>query len=424
MNTQKVKKNIFEEDETTEQTTSKDTKAEKRLQTGSEEWAALNLKETLQRGIFQVGFETPSSIQKKAIPHIISGKDMRAQAQSGTGKTGAFVIGCLQRLDENLQATQVLVLASTREIAYQNALKFNEIGSQMNIRVSLSVGGMSSYPGFVALDRDPHVVVGTTGRVKSMIESKKLNTENIKIFVLDEADEMLKASGIEDVREIYQGIIASKFQTLLFSATYSENDLAEIKNIISDDAIEIDVRTEELTLVGIQQYYVSIGKTSYASMQARDQEVYLKVSTLMDIFKNKTLAQVLIFINRRSHAAMVYDILNKGGYPCELMSSDLEQRDRNRVLEGFKNGKIRILVSSGLCKRGIDVQSLSLVVCLDVPGEEDKNDYIHRVGRSGRFGRKGIAIHILSENEVESLKEIVNSFQGVIVPLPEGMNLG
>lgn len=389
----------------------------------SHKWESLNLKPKLVEGVYIVGFENPSFIQKKAVPIIAEGKDLRAQAQSGTGKTGAFVIGALQRIDETLRATQCLVLASTREIAGQNARKFEEIGSSMGATVCILAGGTSISADKEALGKNPQIIVGTPGRINHMIDEGCLDTSHIIIFILDEADELLGHGFEEQIREIYCKIKAEIFQTLLFSATYSEESLKIIKNIV-EDPVEIDLRYEDQTLKGIKQFYVDIGPSMARgpSPAARDQEVILKVHTLMDIFKNQVLSQVMIFINKRSHAALAYKTLNDNGFPCELISSEFDQQQRNKTLEDFKSGKIRILVSSGLCKRGIDVQALSLVVCLDVPRLEEKNDYIHRVGRSGRYGRKGIALHILTSQELDILKKIAQNFNSVISPLPNGFN--
>ncbi|XP_077301408.1 uncharacterized protein LOC143921983 [Arctopsyche grandis] len=386
-------------------------------------WESLNLKSNLVKGIYSVGFENPSFIQKKAIPIIAEGNDLRAQAQSGTGKTGAFVIGSLQKIDELSQTTQVLILASTREIAAQNAAKFVEIGTFMKVSVCLLAGGTPVQADRDLLAKNPQIIVGTPGRINHMMEKGYLNTTQIKIFILDEADEMLKAGFEEQVRQIFCEIKSPVFQTLLFSATYSEEDLNIIKNMV-ENPIEIDLRYEDQTLKGIKQFYVDIGPSCVKgnSPAAREQELLVKVHTLIDIFKNQVLSQVMIFINRKSHASIVHQTLNEHGFPCELISSDFEQSERVQTLENFKSGKTRILVSSGLCKRGIDVQALSVVVCLDVPRFEEKNDYIHRVGRSGRYGRKGIALHILTSYELETLVKICENFNSVITPLPTGFS--
>ncbi|KAI5174644.1 hypothetical protein PAEPH01_2090 [Pancytospora epiphaga] len=386
-------------------------------------WESFNLKPDLVKGIYAAGFEIPSYIQKKAIPVIIEKKDLRAQAQSGTGKTGAFVVGALQRIDVDLQAPQCLVLAPTREIAKQNATKFQEIGAYMGVSACLLAGGTSVGSDIRTLSKNPHVVVGTPGRIGHMLNEGHLSTKNIHMFILDEADEMLKAEFETEVYKIYDTLNKDGLQTLLFSATYEYKDLQIIKDIV-EDPVEIDLRNEDQTLQGIKQLYVNIGsfETTGYSPIARDNELMLKVHTFIDIFKNQTLSQVLIFINRKADAALVHKTLNSNGYPCDLITSDLDQEGRNKTLEDFKLGKKRILVSSGLCKRGIDVQSLSLVVCLDVPRMVDRNDYIHRVGRSGRYGRKGIALHILTKQEIDQLQQIGAHFNSIITPLQVGFD--
>jgi len=413
-----TRKVLFNEEDGVEDTADQDTPSDPHFK-----WESLGLHADLIKGIYSIGFENPSFIQKKAIPIIVEGRDLRAQAQSGTGKTGAFVVGTLQRLDRALKKTQILVLASTREIAGQNAKKYREIGQYMDVSVCLLSGGTSTSDDVAALGESPQVVVGTPGRVNFMLQSGHLNTDQLKIFVLDEADEMLKAGFEEQVKGIFTAVKAEAFQTLLFSATYSEYDLNIIKNMVEDPA-EIDLRYEDQTLKGIRQYYVDIGPSLSRgySMALKDQEAVLKALTLIDIFKNQTLSQVMIFYNRKSHAALVHKTLNEGGFPCDLISSEFAQKERCEILENFKNGKTRILVSSGLCKRGIDVQALSVVVCLDVPMAEEKNDFIHRVGRSGRYGRKGVALHILNTMEIEALKKIAGHFHSVIEPLPLNFN--
>lgn len=386
-------------------------------------WESFNLKPELVKGIYAVGFENPSFIQKKAIPIIMSRKDLRAQAQSGTGKTGAFVIGSLQCIDETVRTTQCLVLTPTREIAAQNAAKFKEIGAYMNIAVCLLAGGSSVKADIEALSANPHIVVGTPGRINHMLEENHLKTGNISTFILDEADEMLKAGFEDKVRDIFLKLTRDPVQTLLFSATYDMNVLNVIKNIV-ENPVEIDLRNEDQTLQGIKQLFVCIGASEVVGYSpiAREKEVMLKVHTLIDIFKNQTLSQVMIFMNRKTDAALVHKTLNENGYPCEIITSDLDQSERNKTLDEFKQGRKRILVSSGLCKRGIDVQALSVVVCLDVPRMEDCNDYIHRVGRSGRYGRKGIALHILNKEELDQLQQIGTYFGSVITPLQQGFN--
>lgn len=378
------------------------------------------MKPDLLKGIYAVGFENPSFIQKKAIQAMMTKKDLRAQAQSGTGKTGAFVVGALQQLDHTRRATQVLVLTPTREIAMQNATKLKEIGTYMQIKTHIVSGGTP-----VSIDREmirtsPHVVVGTPGRINHMIKEKSLILDQVTHFILDEADEMLKAGFKEEVKEIFKSLVADKLQCSLFSATYSEADLSVISDFL-EDPIVIDLRRDEQTLSGIEQAYVNIGPSEAVGYSPilRRKELTLKVATLVDIFQKGAFNQMIIFVNRKDDATLAHELLQDIGFPCDLITSDLVPLAREKALADFKTGTTRILVSSGICKRGIDVQSLSMVVCFDVPRPEDKNDFIHRVGRSGRYGRKGFALHILTEQELTELKVIADHFQSTIDPFVE-----
>lgn len=416
----KQKKILFAEDEVSDEATPVELS---NTNEKTHKWESFKLKDALVKGIYAKGFENPSFIQKRAIPFVTSGRDLRAQAQSGTGKTGAFVIGALQNIDETKQEPQCIVLVSTREIAQQNATLFKEIGVYMNISVCLLAGGSSISNDKKALSRNPQVIVGTPGRVNHMIDEGHLDASTIKIFILDEADEMLKEDFEMQVKDIYVHLNVDNLQALFFSATFDENELNIINNIVSDPVV-IDLRHEEQTLQGIKQMFVDVGQLGMqmgsGNRDTRGVEIKTKVNTLIDIIKNQTMAQMIVFINAKRDALLVSQLLNAKGYPCYLISSDLDQTARDETLKNFKEGKMRILVSSGLCKRGVDVQALSVVVCLDVP--DHRNDYIHRVGRSGRYGRKGVALHILTTPEVEALKKIAEHFHSVIQPLPAGFN--
>ncbi len=386
----------------------------------TKEWEGFNLKPNLVKGIYSVGFETPSMIQQKAIPLILTGHDLRAQAQSGTGKTGAFVIGTLERIDETFFEPQCLVLSPTREIAEQNAAKFRELGKYMGISVVQLLGGTPVRNDIEALRELPHVIVGTPGRVKHMLEEGYFVTTHVKIFILDEADEMLKIGFEADVHDIFTKLLSPELQTLLFSATYSQGDLRISEKLLDPNHEVIDLRAEDQTLQGIKQVYIDIGVPGIpprASPALRNQMLELKVGVLVDLFKKQSFSQVLVFVSSKDGADFVHRLLNQSGFPCKLISSALSQEERNLVIQEFKAGVCRVLVSSDLCKRGIDVVGLSVVVCLDVPADEDMNDYIHRVGRSGRYGKKGVALHILNTDEVVKLKTIGEHFHSIITPM-------
>jgi len=388
-------------------------------------WESFHLADELTEGIYGIGFEKPSFIQKKAIPVIVEGKCLRAQAQSGTGKTGAFVIGSLQRIDPALKETQCLVLTSTREIAAQIHTVYKTIGKKMNVEVGLLIGqpgvGMGQNDKAM-LQKRPHIVVGTPGKVGNMIENKAFDVSSIRMFILDEADEMLTIGFMDQVRSIYESLNLGNIQSLFFSATYDTEILDVIKNIV-EDPVEIDLRTDDLTLAGIKQYHVNIGKgADRRNSREHDEELQAKVNTFIDLYKNQSVAQVLIFINTKKDAQNVVTLLNAKGYPCGLLSGNLTTEERSVALEDFKKGNERILVTTGLGKRGIDIQSLSLVVCLDVTPFDQKSDFIHRVGRAGRYGRKGFVLHILTSQEVDELNKISKHFNCVIPPLPQGQS--
>ncbi|CAD27090.1 EUKARYOTIC TRANSLATION INITIATION FACTOR 4A [Encephalitozoon cuniculi GB-M1] len=380
-------------------------------------WEDYGLKEDLLKGIYSIGFETPSFIQKAAIQPIIDGRDIRAQAQSGTGKTGAFAVAALQICDMSQDVTQILVLASTREIAAQNAARFEDLGCFMGARVALLSGGSPIAADKVALEKKPHIVVGTPGRVEHMININELSMDNIKLFVIDEADEMLKAGFQEQVKSIFRRITnKDEVQIAMFSATYDEEELRVSEEILINPVI-IDLRYNDQTLKGIRQYFIDLRKEP-PFRKGREDYLLPKLVTLYDIFRKQRLGQSIVFINSKEDARIVYDWLIRHEWECELISAELTQAERERTLNRFRGGTGRCLISSGLLSRGIDIQNLSVVFCLDVPSFERKSTYIHRIGRSGRYGRKGIAINIVYEHELKNLKAIERFYNTTIKELP------
>ncbi|KAK6090049.1 hypothetical protein P3W45_000937 [Vairimorpha bombi] len=375
-------------------------------------WEDYSLDDDLVRGIYNMGFETPSHIQKVAIKPIIDGRDIRAQAQSGTGKTGAFAIGSLQCLDKTLNCTQVLVIVSTREIAAQNASRFRDFSMYMGINVCLLSGGSSVAQDISNLECCPHVVVGTPGRVDQMIQEGYLKTDKVKLFVIDEADEMLQAGFQDQVKSIFKSLNRKTVQIAMFSATYEEEELRVSEEVLKDPVV-IDLRQDRQTLAGIQQFYINLGPDN----SHKKDDYTLKCATLVDLLRNYSFGQTVIFVTSKMKAAFIYSGLCDQKIPCELISSDLTQTERVEVLNRFRSGANRILISSGLLSRGVDIQNLSVVFCLDVPAENKKSTYIHRIGRSGRYGKKGFAINILSDHEFNNLKKIEKFYNTKIVQL-------
>ena len=388
-------------------------------------WEEYNLKNSLVKGIYAVGFEKPSFIQKKAVPVIAKGSNIRAQAQSGTGKTGAFCVGALQRIDETVAETQCLVLVSTREIARQIETTFKGLSSYMDVNTLLLTGGCKREDDINNLQNNIyHIIVGTPGRVYDMMNLNAIKTGGIKMFILDEADELCKGEFLDQIKAIYMFLNPEILQILFFSATYSEEELKIISQIVKDP-IKIDLRNDEYTLQGIKQYYINLGTPLDSrfgkkfTVEKKKMEICLKVQTLISVLRAQPLGQTMIFIRRKADAQDVYNLLTKEEFPCALISSQLDQEERNNVISEFKTGKKRILVTSDICKRGIDVQGLSVVICLDVPPYEQKEDFIHRVGRSGRYGRRGIALHILNQSEFEIINRIAKDYRTTLEQMPK-----
>jgi superfamily II DNA/RNA helicase len=367
----------------------------------------LNLKDDLLRGIYAYGFEQPSSIQKKAIYPFIHGKnnnsDIIAQAQSGTGKTGTFVIGSLQILNEKLDEHQVLILAPTHELARQIKSVVDALGRYMGIRSALLVGGISIEQNKRILKNDiPQVIVGTPGRVQDVIRRGYMNTKNFKLLVLDEADEMLSSGFKEQMSKILVHLPVS-IKIGLFSATLSE-ELIEIAKTFMNHPIKILVKNKELTLQGIAQYFVNLNDDSD------------KYETLKDIFSTLTISQSIIYCNSTRRVDDLEEAMLEDNFPVKKIHGKMTGEDRKRTNQEFKSGSCRVLITSDLFARGIDVQQVSMVINFDIPKSE--HTYLHRIGRSGRWGRKGIAINFQTKYDVERLKYFEEYYNTQIEEMP------
>ena len=366
---------------------------------------SLGIKEEILRGVYAYGFEQPSAIQVKAIPHIIEGSDIVAQAQSGTGKTGAFSIGSLCRIDDTKEQTQLLVLAPTRELANQVHQVIKEITTYTKITCCQCVGGSNVSMCAEDLRKNPHVVIGTPGRVIDMLRKNHLVTEGLQTVVMDEADEMLSQGFLEAVQTILQQVPKTS-QICLFSATLPEEILVLTKNFMNDP-VNVLVKHEELTLEGIQQFFVNVQHSDW------------KYDVIVDLYDTINVNQCIIYINSKQRIVDIYRKLCENNFPVEYITGDRLGRDRQTIMEDFRSGKIRILLSTDLLARGIDIQQLSLVINYDLPRE--KETYIHRIGRSGRYGRKGVAINLIGDRDIEYLKHIESYYDTKIDEMPENI---
>ena len=375
-----------------------------RYEISSWEDEKLNLKDNLLRGIYAYGFEKPSSIQKKAIyPLIHINKDIIAQAQSGTGKTGTFVVGALQLLDENIKKQQILILAPTHELARQIKQVVDSLGNYLGINSILLVGGVSVDENKRKLrDDSPQVVVGTPGRIQDIIRRGYLQTKDLKLLILDEADEMLSSGFKEQMSKILIEM-PEKIKIGLFSATLSE-ELLEISKTFMENPTKILVKNKELTLQGIAQYFVNLNDDSD------------KYETLKDIFSTLTISQSIIYCNSTRRVDDLEEAMLEDNFPVKKIHGKMSSEDRKRTNQEFKSGSCRVLITSDLFARGIDVQQVSMVINFDIPKGE--HTYLHRIGRSGRWGRKGIAINFQTKYDVQKLKQFEEYYNTQIEEMP------
>ena len=365
----------------------------------------LSLNEKLLRGIYSYGFENPSKIQHLAIPKIIEGKDLIAQAQSGTAKTGAFVIGVLNKINIEEKSTQVLILSPTHELVHQISEVVKELSSYMDISFMKVLGGTNMNECRKGLESNPQIIIGTPGRVLDMIQKQCLFTEKLNTLVFDEADEILSYGFKDSIYHIVQ-YMSQGAQICLFSATIPE-DVLELTEKFMNNPEKILVKKEQLTLEGITQFYINIRVNEW------------KFDVLKDLYDTINISQCIIYINSKNKLMDVYNNLTRENFPVSYIHGELTSAERKDVMEKFRGGQSRILLSTDLLSRGIDVQQLSLVINFDLP--KSKETYIHRIGRSGRYGRKGVAINLITDRDIQSMKEIESFYDTQITEMPNNI---
>jgi len=358
------------------------------------------------RGIYTYGYERPSSIQQRAIVPIIKGGDVIAQAQSGTGKTGAFSIGLLQRLDINKpKQCQALVLEPTRELAQQTENVLSALGQYLGDHVChVFVGGTRVAADIQALSRGVMVCVGTPGRIVDLMKRGSLRGDGVSVLVLDEADEVLSQGFADQIYDIFR-YLSQNVQVCLVSATMPDEVLALTTKFMRNPT-RILVKKDALTLEGIAQFYVALEEAD-------------KLDTLLDLYEHLSIAQAVIFCNSRKKVDWLSSQLNERKFTVSSIHAEMTKPDRERVLLEFKNGVSRILITTDLLGRGIDVQHVNLVINFDLSSADKKEAYLHRIGRSGRFGRTGVAINFVTPRDVSTVKELQTYYQTEIKELPE-----
>jgi ATP-dependent RNA helicase DeaD len=353
-------------------------------------FADLNMPAPILKAIKELGYETPSPIQAATIPLLLDGRDVLGQAQTGTGKTAAFALPILARIDFKQQAPQALVLAPTRELAIQVAEAFQSYAAHIkNFHVLPIYGGQSYGPQLSALRRGVHVVVGTPGRVIDHIEKGSLDLSQLKTLVLDEADEMLRMGFIDDVEQILQQTPAER-QTTLFSATMPPAIKRIAKTYLREPS-EVTVAAKTGTAENITQRYWLV-----AGMQ--------KLDALTRILEAEPFDGMIIFARTKLGTEELANKLQARGFAATAINGDMAQQQRERTIEQLKNGRIDILVATDVAARGLDVERISHVINYDVPS--DPESYTHRIGRTGRAGRSGEAILFITPRERGLLKAI------------------
>jgi len=368
----------------------------------TETFDAMDLREDLLRGVFTVGFENPSAIQKRGIKPILLGHDTIAQAQSGTGKTGTFAIATLQKINPDVHECQAIILSPTRELAVQTQKVMVDLADFMRVKIHCCVGGTAVRDDIRILQEGVHIVVGTPGRIWDMLGRNAIRTDSVMLFILDEADEMLSRGFRDQIYEVFR-FLPEKVQVALFSATMPL-EVLEVSRRFMRDPVRILVKRDELTLEGIKQFYVAVEKEEW------------KLGTLCDLYETLTITQAIIYCNTRRKVDWLTEKMNAKDFTVSAMHGDMEQKERELIMREFKSGSSRVLITTDLLARGIDVQQVSLVINYDLP--TNRENYIHRIGRGGRYGRKGVAINFLTQGDVRYLRDIEQFYHTQIEEMP------
>jgi ATP-dependent RNA helicase DDX6/DHH1 len=367
----------------------------------------------LLKGIYEKGYDNPSPVQEEVIPVALESKDIIARAKNGTGKTGSFVIPILNLIDTNpkdkkvLNSIQCLILVPTRELALQTSFTIKEIGKYLNVQCMVSTGGTFLKEDILRLkngDSPVHVVVGTPSRVSNLINKHVLNLSYCGILVLDEADKLLSQDFKDFVTDIIR-FLPKKRQIMLFSATFPL-DVKKFKDQYLKEPVLLNLM-EELTLFGITQYYTYI-------------EEKLKLQCLHTLFQKLEINQAIIFCNTAKRVEILSKKIIEMGFSCYYIHAGLEQNERNRIYHDFRNNACRCLVSSDLMTRGIDIPNVNVVINFDFP--KSAETYLHRIGRSGRFGHLGIAISFITDDDLQNYYSIKKELDTEIDAMPQNID--
>ncbi|TRX92591.1 hypothetical protein FHL15_006518 [Xylaria flabelliformis] len=364
------------------------------------EWEEFSLKRDLLMGIFEAGYEKPSPIQEEAIPVALTGRDILARAKNGTGKTAAFVVPTLERINPKVNKIQCLILVPTRELAMQTSQVCKTLGKHLGINVMVTTGGTTLRDDIVRLQDAVHIVVGTPGRILDLAGKGVADLSECPMFIMDEADKLLSIEFTPVIEQLLQFHPKDR-QVMLFSATFplSVKDFSD-KNMSKPYEINL---MDELTLRGITQYYAFVEEKS-------------KVHCLNTLFSKLQINQSIIFCNSTNRVELLAKKITELGYSCFYSHAKMAQHARNRVFHDFRNGVCRNLVCSDLLTRGIDIQAVNVVINFDFP--KNAETYLHRIGRSGRYGHLGLAINLINWEDRYNLYNIEKDLGTEIQPIP------
>jgi translation initiation factor 4A len=377
-----------------------------------ETFDAMGLKEPLLRGIYGMGFENPSVIQQRAIVPVSQGRDCICQSQSGTGKTAAFSAGILQSIDSALSHIQAIVLAPTRELALQIKNVITDLAKHlMGLNVHLLIGGQGQPSNRehqnILMQQNIHVIVGTPGRVFHLIDQGALRVEQLKMFVLDEADEMLDLGFQDQIYDIVK-YCPEDTQICLFSATMPREAL-NLTNKFMNNPVHILIKKEQVTLEGIKQFFINVEREDW------------KLDTLCDLYENLTITQAIIFVNTIRKADWLTEQMQNRDFTVSVLHGQMEQKERGLRIKEFRSGCTRVLITTDVLSRGFDCQQVNLVINYDLPRKRES--YIHRIGRSGRMGRKGTAINFVCTYDVRQMRDIESYYHTLWDELPSSLDV-
>jgi len=379
-------------------------KTEDVTDTKGNEFTDFCLKRELLMGIFEKGWDSPSPIQEASIPIALTGRDILARAKNGTGKTGAYVIPILERIDVNEKLTQALIIVPTRELALQTSQILIEVSKHLHIKVMVTTGGTYLRDDIMRIMENVHVIVATPGRILDLMDKNVSKTDKCKMLVLDEADKLLS----QDFKGMLDKIIdhlPRDRQILLYSATFPLSVEQFMRKHLKEP-YEINLM-DELTLKGVTQYYAYVQEKQ-------------KVHCLNTLFSKLRINQSIIFCNSTQRVELLAKKITELGYSCYYIHAKMQQAHRNRVFHDFRAGHCRNLVCSDLFTRGIDIQAVNVVINFDFPRMAET--YLHRIGRSGRFGHLGIAINLITYDDRHTLHRIEQELGTEIKPIPKAID--